>query len=227
VHAYSLIHDDLPAMDDDDLRRGRATCHKRFDEATAILAGDALLTMAFEVLGHGYLADTAIECVRVLAREAGLAGMVGGQADDLAWETEDGPRRLEELESLHVRKTGALIRASLRLGVLAAGEAALKVPVPSSLHLQILFDEYGRRLGLAFQITDDLLDVEGTADDVGKRVQKDAGRGKLTYPGLLGVAESRRRAERLCREACEVLSPLGPAAHRLAELARYVVERDR
>ncbi len=129
VHAYSLIHDDLPAMDDDDLRRGRPTCHKRFDEATAILAGDALLTLAFEVLAESYPVATAAECVRVLAREAGRAGMVGGQADDLAGEKGDGPRRLDGLESLHARKTGALIRASLRLGVLAAQEA-LKVPGP-------------------------------------------------------------------------------------------------
>jgi geranylgeranyl diphosphate synthase type II len=227
VHAYSLIHDDLPAMDDDDLRRGRPTCHKQFDEATAILAGDALLTLAFEVLGHGYPADTAIECIRVLAREAGMAGMVGGQADDLAWEKEAGPCHLEELESLHARKTGALIGASLRLGVVSAGETAWKSRLPSSLHLEQLFETYGRCLGLAFQITDDLLDVEGTAANLGKRVQKDAGRGKLTYPGLLGIAESRRRAERLCHEACEVLSPLGPAAARLIELAHYVVQRDR
>ena len=127
--------------------------------------------------------------------------------------------RLDGLESLHARKTGALIRASLRLGTLAAGRATADVLKR--------FDEYGRCLGLAFQITDDLLDVEGSADNMGKRVQKDAGRGKLTYPGLLGVAESRRRAERLCREARETLSPLGPAAVRLDELARYVVERDR
>ena len=219
VHAYSLVHDDLPAMDDDDLRRGRPTCHKRFDEATAILAGDALLTLAFEVLAESYPADTAAECVRVLAREAGRAGMVGGQADDLAGETGGGPRRLDELEFLHARKTGALIRASLRMGVWVAGRATAE--------MLKRFDEYGRCLGLAFQITDDLLDVEGTADNVGKRVQKDAGRGKLTYPGLLGVPDSRRRAERLCREACEVLSPLGSPAARLVELARYVVERDR
>ncbi len=227
VHAYSLVHDDLPAMDDDDLRRGRPTCHKQFGEALAILAGDALLTLAFEVLGHGYEADTAAECVRALARAAGRAGMVGGQGDDLAWEAAGGPRRLEDLESLHARKTGALIRAALRLGVLAAGPAARAVAVESYLHLQKLFDDYGRCLGLAFQITDDLLDITGTANQVGKRVQKDAGRGKLTYPGFLGVAESRRRAERLADEACAALAPLGAAGQRLAQLARYVVGRDR
>jgi len=221
VHTYSLIHDDLPAMDDDDLRRGRPTCHKRFDEATAILAGDALLTMAFEVLSISYPTSVGAECCLELAAAAGAAGMVGGQVDDLAYEAASERQSavsLQQLEALHARKTGALFRAALRMGVLIAG---------GSNDLLEWFDEYGRRLGLAFQITDDLLDVEGTADNVGKRVQKDAGRGKLTYPGLLGVAESRRRAERLCREACEVLSPLGPAADRLAELARYVVERDR
>jgi len=221
VHTYSLIHDDLPAMDDDDLRRGRATCHKRFDEATAILAGDALLTMAFEVLGRSYRTSVGAKCSLELAAAAGAAGMVGGQVDDLAHEAaSDRPSAfsLQQLEALHLRKTGALFRAALRMGVLIAGGRD---------DLLERFDEYGRCVGLAFQIADDLLDVEGTADNVGKRVQKDAGRGKLTYPGLLGIAESRRRAERLCREACEVLSPLGPAAHRLAELARYVVERDR
>jgi len=234
VHTYSLIHDDLPAMDDDDLRRGRPTCHKRFDEATAILAGDALLTLAFQVLAASYPAATAAGCCLELARNAGSGGMVGGQADDLAFSAIGDrpsaigqpkpiadcrqPIAVEDLEFLHARKTGALFRAALRMGTLVAGGSPEKMK---------LFEEYGRCFGLAFQITDDLLDVEGTAANVGKRVQKDAGRGKLTYPGLLGVAESRRRAERLCREACEVLSPLGPAAQRLTELARSILERDR
>jgi geranylgeranyl diphosphate synthase type II len=224
VHTYSLIHDDLPAMDDDDLRRGLPTCHKKFSEATAILAGDALLTLAFEVLADGYPPATAAACCRELARGAGAAGMVGGQADDLAMETRDGAGTLDELEFLHARKTGALFRASLRLGVLSAqGER----PAGADAATMEAFDAYGRAFGLAFQITDDLLDVESSAEQTGKRVGKDAARGKLTYPGFLGVAESRNRARRLCREAQDALAPLGPGGARLAALARSIVERDR
>ena len=219
VHAYSLIHDDLPAMDDDDLRRGLPTCHKKFDEATAILAGDALLTLAFQVLAEGYPPATAAACCRELAIAAGAAGMVGGQADDLAGER--GTEGIKFLESLHARKTGALFRASLRLGVLSArGER------PEPQLLQIM-ENYGRCFGLAFQITDDLLDVEGSAEQTGKRVRKDAGRGKLTYPGLLGVAESRRRAERLCQEAEQHAAPLQPDSRWLTALARSILERNR
>jgi geranylgeranyl diphosphate synthase type II len=224
VHTYSLIHDDLPAMDDDDLRRGLPTCHKKFGEATAILAGDALLTLAFEVLADGYPPATAAACCRELARGAGAAGMVGGQADDLAMETRDGAGSLDELEFLHARKTGALFRASLRLGVLSAQGERPGGADPATLEA---FDAYGRAFGLAFQITDDLLDVESSAEQTGKRVGKDAARGKLTYPGFLGVAESRNRARRLCREAQDALAPLGPGAARLAALARSIVERDR
>src|SRR5947209_4599385 len=222
IHTYSLIHDDLPAMDDDDLRRGLPTCHKQFGEALAILAGDALLTTAFEVLAGGYPPATAAACCRELARGAGAAGMVGGQVEDLAWERRGGT--LEDLELLHGRKTGALFRACLRLGVLVAqGER------PGGADAKVLdqLDAYGCCFGLAFQITDDLLDVEGHAEQAGKRVQKDAARGKLTYPGFLGVAESRRRAECLCREACDHLQVLGSAGDRLAALARLIVERDR
>jgi geranylgeranyl diphosphate synthase type II len=222
IHAYSLIHDDLPAMDDDDLRRGQPTCHKKFGEALAILAGDALLTMAFQVLAEGYPALTASSCCRELARAAGAAGMVGGQVDDLAWE-QRGEGNVEALEDLHLRKTGALIRASLRLGALAA--YAHRDGAPPELLERL--DGYGRCLGLAFQIIDDLLDVEGDAEQTGKRVGKDAGRGKLTYPGFLGVHESRRRAERLGREACAFVQPLGPAAGRLAALVSFVLDRDR
>ena len=225
IHTYSLIHDDLPAMDDDDLRRGLPTCHKKFGEALAILAGDALQALAFEVLADGYPAATAAACCQELARAAGAAGMVGGQVDDLAWERSEVSHepRLEDLEHLHSRKTGALIRASLKLGVLA-GHARKGPPTPELLKR---FEAYGRCLGLAFQITDDLLDVEGDADHAGKRVGKDAVRGKLTYPGLLGVDESRRRAERLGREAKEHLAPLGDAGRYLVELVGVVVERDR
>ncbi len=232
VHTYSLIHDDLPAMDDDDLRRGRPTCHKKFGEALAILAGDALLTLAFEVLAEGYAHPlVAANCCLELARGAGAAGMVGGQVDDLAAEGKAGhaaPARLEDLESLHARKTGALFRAALRMGVWASlGNEAGKVPDLRKTDLLRRFDDYGRCFGQAFQITDDLLDVEGSAEQTGKRVQKDAGRGKLTYPGLLGAAESRARARRLCDEACRLLEPLGSSGDRLNQLARYVVERDR
>jgi geranylgeranyl diphosphate synthase type II len=222
VHVYSLIHDDLPAMDDDDLRRGQPTCHKKFGEALAILAGDALLTLAFQVLAEGYPAPTAAACCRELARGAGAAGMVGGQVDDLAWEKGGG--RLEDLEHLHARKTGALFRACLRLGAyVAAGE---KFGGPDKELLERL-DGYGRCFGQAFQITDDLLDVQGTSDQAGKKVGKDAARGKLTYPGFLGVEESRRRAEELCRQAGELVAPLGPAGGRLAALVRMVLDRDR
>jgi geranylgeranyl diphosphate synthase type II len=222
IHTYSLIHDDLPAMDDDDLRRGLPTCHKKFGEATAILAGDALLTMAFQVLAEGYPPATAAACCRELARGAGASGMVGGQADDLAWEKRGGA--LADLEALHARKTGALFRACLQLGALAAqGER----PGGPDAGLVEALDGYGRCFGLAFQITDDLLDVGGSADQAGKRVGKDAARGKLTYPGLLGADESRGRAERLCREAQDHLAPLGPGGRRLAVLARMLCTRDR
>jgi geranylgeranyl diphosphate synthase type II len=220
IHTYSLIHDDLPAMDDDDLRRGQPTSHKKFGEALAILAGDALLTLAFQVLAEGYPPVTAAACCRELARGAGAAGMVGGQVEDLAWEKRGGT--LDALAHLHARKTGALFRASLRLGVWAAHPE--RTPEPGMLDR---FDRFGAHLGLVFQITDDLLDVEGTDAAAGKRVGKDAARGKLTYPGFLGVQESRRRAADLVRQARAELAPLGPAAHRLTALLQAVLERDR
>jgi geranylgeranyl diphosphate synthase type II len=226
VHVYSLIHDDLPAMDDDDLRRGLPTCHKKFDEATAILAGDGLLTYAFQMLAEGYPGPTAAACCADLARAAGPAGMVGGQADDLALERTLPSRRRDigDLEFLHARKTGALIRACLRLGARAA--FAHREGGPPRELLERL-EGYGRCLGLAFQITDDLLDVEGQAERAGKRVGKDASRNKLTYPGLLGVEESRRRARELGRQASECLAALGSAARPLVELVAFVVTRDR
>jgi geranylgeranyl diphosphate synthase type II len=175
IHTYSLIHDDLPAMDDDDLRRGLPTCHKQFGEALAILAGDALLTLAFEVLAANYAPATAAAACRELARGAGAAGMVGGQVEDLAWEKRGGT--LNDLMNVHALKTGALFRACLRLGLLAAqGE---RPGGPDARLLQSL-DGYGRCFGLVFQITDDLLDVEGSAAQTGKRVQNDAARGKRT-----------------------------------------------
>ena len=222
VHTYSLIHDDLPAMDDDDLRRGLPTCHKQFGEAMAILAGDALLTLAFQVLAESYPPVTAAACCRELSRGAGAAGMVGGQVEDLAWEKRNGS--LSDLENIHARKTGALFRACLRLGVWAAQGAS-----PAGVDPVVLegLDAYGRCFGQLFQITDDLLDVEGDAAQTGKRVQKDAARGKLTYPSFLGAGESRRRAEVLCRQACEHLLPLDRAGDRLQALVQWVLQRNR
>ena len=222
VHGYSLIHDDLPAMDDDDLRRGQPTCHRQFGEALAILAGDALLTLAFEVLADAYPPRTAAGCCLELARGAGACGMVGGQVEDLAWEKQGG--ELEDLENLHARKTGALFRACLRLGVLVAQAERPGGPDPAVLEA---LDAYGRCFGQAFQITDDLLDVEGTAEQAGKRVHKDGARGKLTYPGFLGAPESRRRAELLCHRACQQLLPLGRSGDRLAALVPCILERNR
>jgi geranylgeranyl diphosphate synthase type II len=226
IHVYSLIHDDLPAMDDDDMRRGQPTCHRKFGEANAILAGDALLTLAFQTLAEGYPNRVGAACCADLARAAGAAGMVGGQVVDLAWEraASDDGRTLADLESLHLRKTGALIRACLRLGARVAFANIAEGP-PSELLGRL--DSYGRCLGLAFQITDDLLDVEGEVVYAGKRVGKDAARGKLTYPGLLGVQESRRRAAALGREARECLAGFGEAAQPLGELVSFVLNRDR
>ena len=217
VHAYSLIHDDLPAMDDDDLRRGRPACHKVFGDALAILAGDALVALAFQLLAERIRPPAvAAACCGVLAEAAGPCHLVGGQADDIA--PPDAEAGLETLESIHARKTGALIRASLRLGGLAAGADAAALAA---------LDRYGRALGLAFQITDDLLDVRGTEDVIGKRAGKDAGQGKLTFPLLLGVEASLRRAEQLIHQACAALEVFGPQAGGLEALARYVLERNR
>lgn len=217
VHVYSLIHDDLPAMDNDDLRRGLPTCHIRFGEGLAILAGDALLTEAFAILATSY-GDPAL-CLE-LAQAAGASGMVGGQVDDLAMEAGQVERSLATLEAVHLRKTGALIRACLRLGVRAAC-----YPAPPLADLLQRLDQYGYCLGLLFQITDDLLDVMGQSTETGKRVNKDAARNKLTYPGLLGIEESRQRATHLVEEARRVIAPL--AAQRLEELLTFVLHRDR
>jgi geranylgeranyl diphosphate synthase, type II len=238
VHTYSLVHDDLPAMDDDDLRRGLPTCHKKFGEALAILAGDALLTGAFEVLSSGCPPHTAAVSCMELAKGAGAVGMVGGQTLDLiaegkiegsgGRESPDGPETgglrppLAYLEDLHARKTGALFRSSLRLGVYAAQAERTEGANPATLAAA---DEYSAAFGLVFQVTDDLLDVESTADKAGKRVGKDAARGKLTYPGLLGVEESRRKAAELGQQAVAAADRFG--SRLLAELARFVVQRDR
>jgi len=220
VHTYSLIHDDLPAMDDDDLRRGLPTCHKKFGEALAILAGDALLTLAFELLGRSYPPRTAAVSMTELASGAGAVGMVGGQVLDLAAEGET--LALAELENIHGRKTGTLFRSALRLGLYAA-----RAESDDGVNSEVLAnaDAYAAAFGLAFQITDDLLDVEGTAGRLGKQAGKDAARGKLTYPGLLGIEESRRRAKNLAEAAVRAANELGSPL--LARLANYVVERER
>jgi geranylgeranyl diphosphate synthase type II len=216
VHTYSLIHDDLPAMDDDDLRRGRPSCHAAFGEATAILAGDALLAQAFEVLARDVQpSELAARCCAELATAAGASWLVGGQADDLAEQFGEGG--LEQLEAIHRRKTGAMILVSLRMGGLI-GEADRR-------QLAAL-DDYGTKLGLAFQIVDDLLDLHGDAAALGKRTNKDSGRGKLTFPGLLGEAESRRRAEQLIDDACRALAEGDLKSSGLEALARYVLERN-
>lgn len=217
IHAYSLVHDDLPAMDDDDLRRGRPTCHKVFGEAIAILVGDALVARAFEVLATDVKpADRAARCCAVLGRAAGATALVGGQADDIAGGVtgEDIP----SLEAIHRRKTGALIAASLELGGVAAAANEEQLTA---------LREYGHDLGLAFQITDDLLDVSGRESAVGKRLDKDAAKGKATYPQLLGVEESRQRAAELVDRACQSLEPFGASAEPLRELAQFVLQRNR
>jgi geranylgeranyl diphosphate synthase type II len=224
VHAYSLVHDDLPAMDDDDLRRGRPTCHRAFDEATAILCGDALQALAFETLARGMPAGTAAEACATLARASGVAALVGGQADDLAAErgwvpdlaTAPAREQLAWMERINRRKTGALFLAALDLGGLAAGADAAT---------RDTLGRYGRSFGQAFQIADDLLDAEGDEVAVGKRVGKDAGRGKLTFPTVEGIPAARERAERLGREAAEAAAGLGPNAADLGRLASWIVTR--
>lgn len=217
IHAFSLVHDDLPAMDDDDLRRGRATAHKAFDEATAILAGDALQTLAFEALSAGDAPQSdaiRIRWLRALAASTGSRGMTGGQAVDL--ESEHRHLSLAELESLHQLKTGALITASLQMG-LAAGCAT-----PAQ---QQAIERYAVVLGLAYQIQDDVLDVEGTAESLGKTPGKDARAEKSTYVSLLGLEASRQRAQRLFDEATLALADFGDEATALRALLDKIRRR--
>lgn len=219
IHAYSLVHDDLPAMDDDDLRRGRPTCHKAFDEATAILVGDALQTLAFRSLAEGDAANADAEArlrmIASLSLASGSRGMVGGQAMDLA--SEGRELTLAELEDLHIHKTGALIRASVMLGALCRPDI--------DRELLERLDRYAKCIGLAFQIHDDILDVEGSTEELGKTSGADARHAKATYPGLLGLAESREHAELLVERALDALSPFDGDADCLRALARYIVER--
>jgi farnesyl diphosphate synthase len=219
IHAYSLVHDDLPAMDDDSLRRGKPTVHVAFDEATAILAGDALQSLAFELLADAPVAAAArVAMLRELAIASGPRGMCGGQALDIAATGNADAMRIEDLQRLHALKTGALLRASVRLGALAAAVDADT--------LQRL-DRFGDALGLAFQIRDDLLDLEGDSATLGKTAGKDAAQAKATFPSLIGVEASRARLHELAQVMHEALAPLAPRAGKLEALAHQVIQRDR
>lgn len=215
LHAYSLVHDDLPAMDDDDLRRGQPTVHVHWDEATAILAGDALQALAFELLAEAPLPDASrLELLRGLARAAGARGMVLGQAQDIAAETALQPLTLAQITALQAGKTGALIEWAATAGPVMAGADAKPLSA------------YARALGLAFQIADDILDVQGDIEKAGKRLQKDAAAGKATFVSLLGLEGARIRADELAREAQEALGVYGANAERLRQAARFVIARE-
>lgn len=218
VHAYSLVHDDLPAMDDDALRRGQPTVHVAFDEATAILAGDALQSLAFAVLADAAgCSDAArVEMLRELAAAAGAGGMCGGQALDLAATGTGAATGIDALERLHALKTGALIRAAVRMGAIAAGAGAAD---------RNRLDAYADALGLAFQVRDDLLDVEGESATLGKTAGKDVAQDKATFPALVGIAGSRERLERLGGAMRDALAPLGSRGAALAELGTVAIHR--
>ncbi|WP_417255114.1 polyprenyl synthetase family protein [Celeribacter sp.] len=217
LHAYSLVHDDLPCMDDDDLRRGQPTVHKRWDEATAVLVGDALQTLAFELLTRPEMEVSSrirVELIASLAASSGVQGMVLGQAQDIAAETSAVPLDLQEITVLQSNKTGALIEWSARAGALLGGGD------PEAL------GQYATALGLAFQIQDDILDVEGDVAKTGKAVGKDADAGKATFVSLLGLEGAKCRANTLVEEACAALSPYGSRAEPLRDLARFVISRE-
>jgi farnesyl diphosphate synthase len=219
IHAYSLVHDDLPAMDDDDLRRGRPTCHLAFDEGTAILAGDALQVLAFRILaGEATDGDALIRTrmMQLLAAASGTDGMAGGQALDLA--AVGRKLTVAELEDIHRRKTGALIRASVLMAAIAADEADAR--------RQARLDRFAEHLGLAFQIQDDILDVEGDAVTLGKATGADRARDKPTYPSIVGLAEAKRRCRELHAQAVQALSDFGSGAEHLRWLADFVIERN-
>jgi farnesyl diphosphate synthase len=219
VHVFSLIHDDLPAMDDDDLRRGKPSTHKAFGEATAILAGDALQTRAFEILAGDGTRDAAerLGMIAILAAAAGSQGMTGGQAVDL--ESEGRQLSAADLEALDRDKTGRLIRAAVLMPTCAVAD----LPAASRAAL----DRFAECMGLAFQIKDDVLDLEGEQALTGKTHGADAARGKATYPALMGMEAAKRRADALYAEALAALDPLGDAAEPLRWMARYIVRRDR
>jgi len=219
IHTYSLIHDDLPAMDNDDFRRGKPTNHKVYGEAVAILAGDALLTYAFDLLTHpehvkGMKPKALVNIIREVAIGSGNMGMVGGQVVDI--ESEGKEVDFATLEYIHTHKTGALIRASIRVGALAAD---------ASMKQLTALTRYGVDVGLAFQIADDILDIEGTQEEIGKDVGSDVARGKKTYPAFVGIEESKLRARELSDSAVKALEIFGPSADPLREIAKYIVDR--
>jgi geranylgeranyl pyrophosphate synthase len=218
IHTYSLIHDDLPAMDDDDLRRGKPSLHKAYDEATAILVGDGLQARAFELLADapGLSAEQKVHMVKVLAAAAGPRGMVGGQFIDIHATNSD--MTLQQLQAMHSLKTGALIRAALALGGIVAGATDGQLAA---------LDEYGAHIGLAFQVVDDILDVEGDTHTLGKTRGKDSEANKPTYVKLMGLDGAKTEAHRLLDEALHALANFGESADLLRGLARYIVERDR
>lgn len=217
IHAYSLIHDDLPAMDDDEYRRGKLTCHKAFDEATAILAGDALLTFSFELLSHieGLSAEKRLQIIQLYSVAAGSYGMVGGQYIDLA--SENSVITLHELETIHRKKTGALIKAAILAGAIAGD-----VDADTYDRLSV----YADNIGLAFQIKDDILDITGTQEELGKMPGSDLLQDKSTYISLLGLEESVKKLNSLTAEAIELLTPLGERATPLIDLANYIQKRN-
>jgi geranylgeranyl pyrophosphate synthase len=216
IHTFSLVHDDLPAMDDDNLRRGRPTNHKVFGEAMAILAGDAMVTLAFEIIAADADASVVPALIRELAHASGPQGMIGGQVLDI--DGENVSLQLNQLQQLHAMKTGALLTSSCRLGGLAAGANAEALSAVT---------EFGNHLGLAFQIVDDLLDLTSTAEQLGKATGKDAAKGKNTYPSVLGVEASRREADRQLDLGLKAISLLKDRSETLETLARFVVQRDR
>ncbi len=218
IHTYSLIHDDLPAMDNDDLRRGKPTCHVAFDEATAILAGDALLTLAFEVLSNAKCADASrlLQVIRIIAAAAGCNGMIEGQMRDIA--SEGKMLNLEELEHLHRRKTGALIEASVISGAMLSDAAN-----QDSEQLRA----YAGYIGLAFQVTDDILNVKGDPDILGKAVGTDEARKKSTYPSVMGLENSEKFAKELIEKSLKTLNDFDERAEPLRAVARYIIERKR
>lgn len=215
IHAYSLVHDDLPSMDDDDLRRGRATCHKVYGEAMAILAGDALLTEAFRIMAKEIDSqELAGALVNELSEAAGAGGMVGGQSADILAEQSGGDA--EKLQYIHSHKTGKLIRASCRMGALTAGADELKLKAVS---------DYGEAVGIAFQVIDDLLDMNGNSEILGKSVGKDNSAGKLTYPSVLGSEGARQKVRSLNEKAAAALKPLGEHGQKLLQLSGMLAQR--
>ena len=222
IHTYSLIHDDLPAIDNDDFRRGRPSCHKMFGEAIAILAGDALLTEAFQVVTNrdfrvGCMEDPelVLDLVHEVSQAAGISGMVGGQVLDV--ESTGKEIDLPTLQYIHTHKTGAMILVSIRVGARLGGAAGDSLKA---------LTHYGERIGFAFQIVDDILDVEGKVEQLGKKPGSDLSRGKITYPSLVGLEESKKRANEMVNSAIQALEAFGSEADPLREIARFIISRE-